>query len=245
MVIMIAAEQASVAAAFAREYYIAALSIPLLALHIGLSRKDKEDVRDLLMLSSEVSGLARGGRPLVSLSEEGWKAGRQREKALEMVRRHLLGELDLGRDPEFFGQRSGELLGLIALRLERGADIRKALDLLSARIARRIRRANRLRARVGGMKALTLAGLVIFVPLFGGISAGILGSSLGAYGSQASAQTGFTLIVAASVSMLLCINTSFENPAAGLLESIYSAMPFIAVSLFVLLVSGNYAANLI
>ncbi len=245
MAIIVAAEQAAVAAAFAKEYYIAALSLPLLALHLGLSHKGRDNERDLLMLSAEVSKLASEGRPVGTLPERGWGTGRQRDRILEMARRHLLGELDPGRAGGFYGQRAGELLGLLALRLEKGADIRKALSLLSARLERRIRKANKLRAKVGGMKTLTMAGLVIFVPLFGGVSAGILGSSLGISGSEASARLGFTLIVAASVSMMLYISASFEKPALGILENLYSVMPFIAVSLFVLLLSGNYAANLI
>lgn len=241
------AEPGSVVAMAVGDYYLAMLSLPLIAMHLySASRRKGTSDREVLLFSRRLSAeMGKGHGIGVALGKEPGKGGLEAEFSA-LLQRHRLGETELVLEKRSGNRHADELMELVALSLNTGADIRKALELFSSRLEHEIGVGNRLNAKTGGMKTLTYAGLVFFLPLFGGISSGILGTSLGSLNAGSLLfQQRFLAIMAAYTTMLLYISVAFGSPESEASENLYSMMPLAVVSLFVLLLTAHYAANIL
>lgn len=243
--VVVLSESVSVLAMAYGRYGIALLCAPLIVAHLLSTRKGGDGGRrDALLLSKRILEGMRNGKRVNALAIDREKTGIGSEIA-GMARRHVLGDGAVLPSACRTGLE-GEFVGAIALRLRRGADIRKALSLISAGLEREINVRNKLNAVTSGMSVLTRAGLVLFLPLFGGVSSGILGASLGPLGGFASAlQQKFLLVISTYVIVMLYACAAMEKPSAGVWENAWKVAPLSALSLFVLLLTSHYAANML
>lgn len=133
-----------------------------------------------------------------------------------------------------------ELFGIIAMALENGKEVSGELGAFEGRLEREIRMENKRRAATSGMELVTYAGMIVFVPLFGGIVSDILGSSALLMSQQsASLIFGFLVCIEAYVVIMLLMTAYFRNQGS-ILGMLYSALPKAVLAECVLIFSGSY-----
>ena len=154
-----------------------------------------------------------------------------------MLKKKALGEMDSGHGG------AGELHDILASHLDTGKSIQQPLALLSKRLDAEIRAEEIFSSKANGLKSLTYMGLSFFLPLFAGISSGILGTSLGFIGDSAfGMQQGFLCVVLGYICIALYLSAVFSNPRESILEHIGSVLPSFSLSTFIMLITAHYAA---
>lgn len=133
----------------------------------------------------------------------------------------------------------GELFSIVAFGVESGADVGEALELFVRRLEGEMSLKNKLKAKMGGAQALTYLGMGVFFPLFSSISSVILGSSAGLFGGDPEVSSGFALVSAAYVPMILLISASFAHPEDSFLRNASSVAPYLAAAFCIMLFVPN------
>lgn len=224
--------------------YLLPLSVPVLAID-ALSFKRKAHASDEQVAEaakSIESHYRKRGSLLLALHCSG--SGPVNTKINENGRRLMLGERELAADS---GNRNlDELFRIVSFGVQKGKSITRNLEAFRRRIDTEIASRNRLKSKVGGMQTLSYMGMVLFLPLFGGISTGIIGTSLGIVGVNAFAiQHGFTVLIEAYVFIMLLITTAFRKPGAGLLQNLAITLPMLLVASDIMLIASSYIPNAI
>ncbi len=157
-----------------------------------------------------------------------------------MLKRKALGEMDSGQG------RENELKGILASHLNTGKSIHQSLALLSKRLDNEIRTEEKFSSKANGLKSLTYMGLSFFLPLFAGISSGILQTSLGFIGNSASGmQQGFLCVVSGYICITLYLSSFFSNPRGSAAEHMGYLLPSFSISAFIMLATAHYAAAIL
>jgi hypothetical protein len=244
---MIAAEIALVFGIFLDGYYLGLLAVPLILFQVYSARKKRGISRkEVLILSRRLLGGMNKGEKIRCPSDKRQGNGSLANLVCLLLKKERLGELDAVPNRISGSRQGSELLELVAFHLNTGKEIKKSLALFCKRLENEIEMENRLVAKVGGMQTLTYAGLVFFLPLFGGISSSILGASLNVLNQNALVfQQHFLFIIACYIAIILCISTAFRKPNASLVELLYSVMPLLTVSLSVLCLTAHYATDIL
>ena len=243
-VAMIGAESAILAAILLGEYYLSILETALLAAHIyAMLRKSHNEKKDTLLLSRAILSRKMSQTPALTGLNQGSEVSRKLDS---MLKKQQLGELNATPDPVETGPYSREFLNLISTWLNSGKSIKKNLELLAERLEYELKLENRFNSKIGGMRALTYAGLAFFLPLFGGISSSILGTSLGLAGSSSVIlERNFLACVGIYAALALFINSSFSKPGSGIIERIYSTMPPLVFSSLIMLSTSVYSTSML
>ncbi len=223
--------------------YLLLLSIPVLAADFLLFRRaakiPEERVAEIAR-SVEFEYKKRGSLFNALASGVSDTAGRF---VNEQSRRLKLGARSLAKCGD---QELDELFSIASFGAENGKAVGKDIAAFRERLDREIAERNRLRSKVGGMQTLSNMGMVLFLPLFGGVSAGILQTSLGVIGmSAATLSRGFTLLIEAYIFLMLYISTAFRQPGAGALENLSVVMPLLLAASNVMLFASTYIPNAI
>ena len=120
------------------------------------------------------------------------------------------------------------------------------LNLLAVRLEREIRVRNRFRAKVGGLQTLTYMGMGLFFPLFSGISAMILSSTLGLLDKGTSSLSGGFLLVSLSyVPIILYLSAAFAHPERNAAQNLFAIAPYFLLASVVMLATQTYLANIL
>jgi len=204
----------------------------------------KAGKREALRLGMEIASLLEKGGSLRSSIRNGSPGKDADGRMALLIRRHGLLQAEV-RPCATGNPYEAELGELVAFHLNTGKSIRKALELFCARLEHEIEMENRLNSKASGMKAVTYAGLVFFLPLFGGISASLISASLGAVGyGVLLLQQHFLAAVAAYMMIVLAITFLFDMNAAPFRK--LCSMAFLAaVSMLVLLFTAHYATEIL
>lgn len=209
---------------------------------IGGNGKEKKPV--LALAKRILIGVERGSRmkPAIEKAVREEKSG---SHLALLLKRHLLGQIEVtidGQDNPY----AAELEKLVAFGLNTGKSIKKSLSLFCRRLEYEVESENRLSAKIGSMRALTYSGLLFFLPLFGGISSSILGTSVSLLnGQMLSFQQHFLMVIAGYVTILLSIVAVLGDPVSGFLKSLYSVAPLALCALLVLLLTAHYATEIL
>lgn len=223
---------------YAISYEILNRTLPIKA---GLGKKEALEAARRITVEME-KGMGIGLAMRKMMDREGTSAS----GISLLLRRHLLGQADLKPDRFSKNAYETELEGMIAFHLNKGKSIRKSLELFCSRLENEINIENRLNAKTGGMRALTYAGLLFFLPLFGGISSSILGASLNTLnGGVRLFQQHFLMAIASYTTMILAINVTLGSPDAGLLKTLSSVVPLAIISILVLVFTAHYATEIL
>ncbi|MDE1850567.1 MAG: hypothetical protein KGH54_02105 [Candidatus Micrarchaeota archaeon] len=145
-------------------------------------------------------------------------------KFAAVSRKYLLSNLTAIERAHFEEPNLNMLLGIVHIGITTGADITKNLEDFLEWIDAKIERENRVRSKVSGMQVLSLLGIVFFFPLFSGITASIVRSSLTGP-AAASTVTGLRLIGIGYVLIATLITNSLLNPSRGLIAILKSSLP--------------------
>jgi hypothetical protein len=159
-----------------------------------------------------------------------------RKQMARVSRELLIGRSSRKSSVSAFGNgHMKELVMLVSFGVERGANMEKALSIFVRNLERGIFFQNRIRAKTGGSQALTLMGMGVFFPLFTGISAVIISSSLGMLDINASyTYTRFVAVSAAYVPMILYISSAFAHPDRGMLRNLTGIAPYFALAMAII-----------
>lgn len=122
-----------------------------------------------------------------------------------------------------------ELRSTLTYGIVSGRDISESLKMMKSRLEYETGVLSAIKEHAGSMELLAFVGVVFFVPLFGGISASIIGSLI-AIGSGGTSVGGFMLVILTYVTLVLCITTSLSKPEAGMLDKAYAIMPALLLS---------------
>lgn len=140
----------------------------------------------------------------------------------------------------------GEFLEILLFGIDSGKNISKNLEFFIHKLENEISKANRIKSKVSGLNLLTYAGMVFFIPLFGGISATILTTSLNLMNSSMQVlKERFLLVIDAYTSIILYTNRFFSHPFEGMMKRLYAIAPFCAISTIVLIFTSSFVANLL
>jgi hypothetical protein len=169
-------------------------------------------------------------------------------KGMGLVSRELMLERAARKSSllSFGNRRMGELVRLVSFGVGKGANMERALSVFVRKLERDIFFENRIRAKTGGSQALTLIGMGVFFPLFSGISAVIVSSSLGMLDSGASqAYTGFIAVSAAYVPIILFLSSSFAHPDRGVVRNIAGIIPYFALALAIIFSTQTFISGIL
>jgi len=128
-----------------------------------------------------------------------------------------------------------------------GANISKSIELLKEGIRMDKQKEERVDAKAKGMNVLSKIGVTIFFPLFSGISISIIKSSMALSGNLPgqSISSTFYLIALSYTAIMLFIGKLFSNPQSDIAEALYSIMPFIAISDWILKISSTSLSSIL
>ena len=146
----------------------------------------------------------------------------------EVARTYMLGDF-LREEEAKQHSHIDELKNMLSYGIVSGRDICESLKMMKGRLEYEAGVLSAIKEHAGSMELLAYVGVVFFVPLFGGISASIMGSltTMGGGGVQAG---GFMLIILIYVTFILCITSSLAKPEAGMLEKAYAIAPALLIS---------------
>lgn len=158
------------------------------------------------------------------------KSASQLLRKLDIAGLALQGDIEELENNDF-----RELFAILAFGIGSGADMGNALELFLARLEKENAMRNRLKAKMGGMQALTYMGMCVFFPIFSSVSGVILNSSLSLFGGGAlRGAFGFMLICAAYIPITLFISTEFSHPERPSKRNAVAILPYAAFAFAVL-----------
>ncbi|MEM3272963.1 MAG: hypothetical protein QXD58_01450 [Candidatus Micrarchaeaceae archaeon] len=122
---------------------------------------------------------------------------------------------------------------IVAMSLESGQEIDGLFDAFKDRLSKNEAAANALISKTQSMKSLSRLGIMIFFPIFAGISASILSNSSAIVGG-ASAEGRFSIIVIAYTTMMLAISHAIDALGSQIGAVLYKLLPSlnIAIAIF-------------
>ncbi len=168
----------------------------------------------------------------------------------EMVRASR--ELGLGRSVRksslllFNNTHMRELVRLVSFGVDNGVDVEKSVSIFIRNLERKIVFENRIRAKTGGSQALTLMGMGVFFPLFSGISAVIISSSLGMLDMGASyTYACFIAVSAAYVPIILYLSSAFSHPERGPLKNAVGIAPYVALAVVIMYSTQTFIGGIL
>ncbi|MCL5428134.1 MAG: hypothetical protein M1321_03050 [Candidatus Marsarchaeota archaeon] len=209
-------------------------ALPAIALiHLVLRRRTAGHVSDWLATYARALSVRYAETGLMAHSVESTNARMDPRGFAEMHRRHMLGD---STDEHGAGGADG-LRGIISFAMRTGRKVSASLEGFRKGIINEAETANLVRSKAGAMKSVTYAGLLFFLPLFGGISSNVMASL---YPAAASAMPAFSLSILAYVALALLITSYAYDAASGIVERITGAMPLLSLSAAVLFIASNY-----
>lgn len=149
-------------------------------------------------------------------------------KFAQIVSRHRLSSTSCIKKEHFVGGNLNILLNILDIGIRNGTDISKNLEDFLEWIDAKIENENKIRSKVNGMQVLSLIGIAFFFPLFSGITASIVRSSLSGPSANTTV-TGLRLIGIGYVFLVALITNSFLNPSRKLLSAVQASIPIAAI----------------
>ena len=138
---------------------------------------------------------------------------------------------DFSYDKQAAGKELGELMDIIIVGASRGAQIKEALENLCANLALSSELERKVKGKVNGMQTISLAGLVFFFPIFSGITATIMQSTIS--GPHSDTIPHYMVLAGIGyVLLMLLLNTLITRPEksrASIIRSIIPAFLFSVV----------------
>ena len=223
MAFIVVCESLAILAVIYRIPYAAAASLALVAIHFFSFKAYKQRKTEIgAALDSIIAEYAKGHSALRAAMRSTIPELR------EAARAYLLGDFCCEKNAKQLNH-VGELKSMLTYGIVSGSDISESLKMMKSRLEYETGVLSAIKEHAGSMELLAYVGVVFFVPLFGGISASIMGS-LTAMGSIGAPIGGFMLIILTYVTLVLCITTSLAKPEAGMLDKAYAIMPALLLS---------------
>ncbi len=160
----------------------------------------------------------------------------------ELPRRYLLGDEkpQANGEPEKMARSLKEIL---SFGMRSGKSINSSLSEFRKRVTNEINLSNLISSKTGAMKSVTYAGLIVFLPLFGGVSSNILPSVSQAY-TLASLHSFLYAILVYILAALFITSYAYEQDT-GIFSRIINLLPLFSISSFVLFFTSTYISYLI
>ncbi len=137
-----------------------------------------------------------------------------------------------------------DLMRIVLLGVSTGANVERALSLFIKRLEYQINANNRMKAKVGAAQTLTKLGMSLFFPLFSGISAVIISSSLGLFGkSSISTYRSFLIIALAYIPIILYLSSAFSHPERDFAANLHALLPPFLFAICIIVFTQVYLAN--
>lgn len=217
---------------------------PIKSIVIAIRREKEATKPEILLLGREILSRLEKGKLSQSIKAmNGKKATETRLKLL--LNRQMLGD----SESDSWGSTSpctNELFTILEAGIKKGTPVANSLRLFCERLEYDIKMENRLAAKTRGMRNLTYAGLVFFLPLSGGISSSILSASLSVVNSSSlMIQQHFLMAIGAYIIIALYIGALFDKPGSSQLERLRSVIPLGLVSMLTLYGTSHYIGNLL
>ncbi len=158
----------------------------------------------------------------------------------------LHGSARLPSKEELGSDRLVEFMRLVESGAERKADMLKSMTLFKKKLDSEIRTRNRFRAKAGSALTLTYMGMAFFFPLFSGISAIILTSSVGLADAAAKA-TGQSFIFVALLYALitLSLSSAFSHPEMDATNVLRGIAPYFILASVVAFATQSYLSGIL
>lgn len=183
------AELASLALSLVRwEAMIASAAI---ALAYGFLRRSRHarGYNELLAFARELDR-ELSGKCLSAALREASRSPSCPKELRDISRRSMLGDFEQNARHASADPETRELAELVSMGVSRGADIRKGLKAFIQRLEADIESRNAVTQNSLNMNSISSIGVFLFVPVFGGIGASIIGAS-GAIAGPLAAGTAF------------------------------------------------------
>ncbi len=151
----------------------------------------------------------------------------------------------LGCNPEGFipaelGADEKELFFILSMNAYNYSNPVQSLNMYSEQMDAEAEILKKISTKTGSSNALTTMGMTIFLPLFSGISAGIIGTGSFFVASGGHQANGFLLIMAAYVFAILYLSASFKNCFRSSFRNLLSVIPYFLISVAVMLSTYAY-----
>ncbi|MEM0124226.1 MAG: type II secretion system F family protein [Candidatus Micrarchaeaceae archaeon] len=137
-----------------------------------------------------------------------------------------------------------EFMRVIATSMESGQEVGDFLDAFKSRISEEEAISNMVISKTLSMKSLSRLGIIIFFPLFAGISASILGNSSAIAGSGSIAGR-FSTIAIAYIVIMLTINHALDNIGSPGSAVLYKMLPSLNVAVVIFYATMHFLPRLL
>jgi len=141
-----------------------------------------------------------------------------------LAKRYLLSNAEGLEKSPFTETNLNILLKIIHIGIITGTDISKNLEDFAEWMDAKMEKENKIRSKVNGMQILSLVGIVFFFPLFSGITASIVRSSLTGI-SAGTIVNGLRLIGMGYIVIATLITNSLLKPARTIVSLLRDSLP--------------------
>ncbi len=219
------------------------LALALVHIAIISMRKSPKTERVAVYASSLSSEYAKSGAILHSIESASSKTGVG--DFSHLIQRYMLGDgLLTQRAAPGHNTESDSLSSLLVFGIRTGRSVSAGMADFKRRLEKETGVARIMRSKAGAMLSVTYLGIVLFVPLFGGISANVL-SSLSSGNTGALQVQTLEISILGYVFLALLITSYAYGRAKSFANSAISLLPLLSVSSFVLFFTSGYFSNLI
>lgn len=149
----------------------------------------------------------------------------------------LARSIKLGHFPEIessskLNQSTLTLYNILVVGLTQSTSVENNLENFCNDVRKGIEERNKIKSKTDGMNIISLLGVILFFPLFSGITAGITLSSGGLLSSQKLLSDEIRALCMGYVFTILSIKNYFSNPLNNLATAIKSSAPLLIISYF-------------
>lgn len=204
----------------------------------GRDSRDAEASALLGVLSYEYS---RTGSALASLRSIAEKASKDKKNAAKALRASIMSPGTAISRISDAGKDTRRVLGLAIHSAYTGADISSGISILQGRLSAELSERRKSEAASRPMEFVGIAGIAFFFPMFSGISTDIVSSYL----LKASLALPLKIMSLSYVLLMLLLGGALKNPAAGVIDTVYSIMPAAAMATAVMLLSSAYVSSIL
>ncbi len=213
------------------------VSLPVLLLDIAALRRHKiEKEEDTISLAKDVVKTYKTRGSLLKAAEQVGEPGRRLRLGGDSVMEDIAAASS--------NNSKAELFGILSFGAGYGKSVARSIELFVSRLESEIAQKNRIKERIGGMQTLTYLGMMVFLPLFGGVSAGIIQTSLGIVGiNPALLEHSFLMLIEAYILLMLLLTRAFSSPRSSALSVLAASLPLFLIACNVMFAAYTYVPN--
>ncbi len=186
-------------------------AIIMLAYGMLPGSRPKNRDHELLAFTKEFSESVRkeGLNPALSRTLSAQSAPKEIKELSKSI---MLGKVDFSDSLPCEDKNTKELMEIIEISVQNGADIRNNLNMFISRMESDMENTNQSMQSSLNMNSLSSLGISFFVPLFGGIGSSIISSSGSILGAGQSAETtAFQVVIVAYIAIMSYIMEAFKS----------------------------------